>query len=192
MAARCEPLLVSIQRVAAADAVDGHLSWAVLLDRDRVAVPGPLHWLHDPAQRFEALLVSRRVSGRGVIERVAVQRADLIGVREHPGSAMAVLQLARAADHRSRYAGRFDPEVMHARLAEGADAWTVLEELGAVPSDVRTRPVAAALGPVVTWEQALRRELVRDRMWAIGDPHSNLCCWLGCGPCDPCPPDPWW
>ena len=36
----CQPV-VSIQRIAAGDAVMRHLSWGVLVDDDAVIVPGP-------------------------------------------------------------------------------------------------------------------------------------------------------
>jgi hypothetical protein len=74
MPARGVPLVVSIQRSAVANAVEGHLASGVLVDRDRVVVPGPLGWLDDSAVRLEVLLASELRDGTGVVERIGIDQ----------------------------------------------------------------------------------------------------------------------
>lgn len=194
MRVRCESTVVSVQRVTAVNAVEGHLAWGVLFDRDRVAVPGPLAWLHDVTVRFEVLLASARRDGRGAVERIAVDRAEVFGLRDYVEGAVAVLQLTRPAQHGDSRIGVVEEEAFAARVAEHHDIWRALEESGAVSPELRERR-RQVLEQVVSWEEIARRDLVRDRLsTSPGDVSvSGFCCLIrACPPpCAGCG-DPWW
>jgi hypothetical protein len=188
----CEPV-VTIQRRSAADLIEGHLSWGVLIDRDRVLVPAPLDWLQDPDIDFEVLLASARQGGRGLVERIAVTRADVRGVKDGEEQAFAILTLAYESRHTAVRGTAYDPETLTSRLADSPDVWTALEEVGEVPPGVRDYPVAQVLEPVMRWEAIKRREIVRYRLEPSPDDASlNWCCLFHiCTRCHECPGH-WW
>lgn len=162
MAEWCEPV-VSIQRVGAADAVDGHLSWGVLVEPDLVVAPGPLDWVRDDAVSWEVLLASANSGNRpGFVERIRLERVEVLGFDAHPEGAAAALRLTQPSRHRPVGAA-FDSEAFRDGLAGSPDVWAALEGCRAVPPGIRDRVPAQILPVVDAWEDTLRRRLVRTR-----------------------------
>jgi len=187
------PPVVSVQRVAAGDAVARHLAWGALVDADVVVAPTPAAWLLDPEVTFEVLLASSRRTGPGVTERLPVRQAALAGLQGSPDGAIAVLRLAHPSAHRP-FTGAGDVDDLARRLAEAEDVWAALEEAGAVPRGVRNLPVEAVLGPVAAWEREHRARLVRNALVETpGQLAYSLCCWLLPVCCRGLEsPGPWW
>lgn len=173
------PGVVSIQRIAAGDAVDRHLSWAVLVTNDLVVAPAPLDWLRDPEVDFEVLVASARHEGAGVVERIRVRRADIVGLDKAPSGAAAILQL----EHRSRHrpdVGGFERDEFKAVLAEEVDIWQALATVGAVPRDLLDQEVRPVLGPVASWERARRANSVHERLYSRSELVGRWCCPFKC------------
>jgi hypothetical protein len=191
MPARGVPLVVSIQRSAVANAVEGHLASGVLVDRDRVVVPGPLGWLDDSAVRLEVLLASELRDGTGVVERIGIDQVDVIGVQDRPDEAIAVLDLLHPAQHRPAHSAAFEAQVLTDLVAGGSAVWPALRELHIVPDVLQDRPLHEALEAVVAWEGTLRLNLVRSREFVTPDMIGiNICCLWACQDCHP--GGPWW
>jgi hypothetical protein len=191
MRVRGEPLVVSIQRSTTADAVAGHLASGLLIDRDRVVVPGPLDWLEDLAAPFLVLLASKLRDGSGVVERIGVDQASVIGLRDRPDDVVAFLELLHPAQHRPTYTGEFAPEAVTDLVVAGSAIWPALRDVGAVREPVWDRPLTEMLETVVEWERQLRRTLVLDRKFVTRETIGiDICCWFGCKTCDP--DSPWW
>jgi hypothetical protein len=192
MPARGVPLVVSIQRSAVANAVEGHLASGVLIDRDRVVVPGPLGWLDDPALPIEVLVASALQDDTGVVERIGIDQVDVIGVQDRPDDAIAVLDLLHSAQHRPAYSAAFEAQPLTNLVAGGRAMWPALRELRIVPDVLEDRPLWEVLQAVMVWERTLRLDLVRSREFVTPDMiGARLCCFLG--GCEDCDPDgPWW
>lgn len=191
MPARSVPLVVSIQRSAAANAVDGHLASGALIDRDRVVVPGPLGWLDDPALRVEVLVASALQDDTGVVERIGIDQVDVIGVQDRPDEAIAVLDLLHPAQHRATYSAAFEAQALTDLVVGGRAVWPALRELRIVPDVLQGRPLREALQAVVVWEGTLRLNLVRSREFVTPDTFGiNVCCLWACFECHP--GQPWW
>lgn len=180
------PGVVSIQRIAAGDAVDRHLSWAVLVTNDLVVAPAPLDWLRDPEVDFEVLVASARRAGPGVVERIRVRRADVVGLDGAPGGAAAILRLEHRSRHRP-HAGEFERDEFEAVLAGETgevDIWRALVAVGAVPGDLLDREVLPVLGAVASWERARRAGSVHERLSSPRELTGSWCCVFKC--CDDC------
>jgi hypothetical protein len=169
------PGVVSIQRIAAGDAVDRHLSWALLVTNDLVVAPAPLDWLRDPKVDFEVLVASARHKGPGVVERIRVRRADIVGLDGAPSGAAAILQLEHRSRHRPHTA-EFVRDEFEAVLAEEADVWQALATVGAVPRDLLDQEVLPVLGPVASWERARRANSVHERLSSPPELAATWCC----------------
>jgi hypothetical protein len=187
----CEAV-VSIQLATAPDALTGFLAWGALIDRDRVATPGPLDWLRDPTVRFHVLLASARRDGAGVVERLEVERAEILGLAGNPDGAAAVLHLAQPSrQHKPDVGAGISAADIATAIGGQPDVWTALEAVGGVPRGLRDLPVDRVLGPVVEWERITREGLVTTDLSATPDDAGiRWCCLFYRCPCD-CPGQ-WW
>ncbi|WP_019075900.1 hypothetical protein [Streptomyces hokutonensis] len=183
----CEPV-VSIQRADVFDPVEGHLAWGVLMDRDLVAVPGPLEWLRDETIPLQVLLASSGGGTPGVVERIRLESARIVGLDTHTEGAVALVRLSQPALHRP-VREAFDKRAFEARLAADPDVWTALEETRGVPPGIRELPLDGVLGPVRDWEIELRRALVQDDSRPTPGEIGTL--WCSISPWCDCP-GPWW
>src|SRR5947209_2174956 len=124
----CDPV-VSIQRSDAPDAVAGHLAWGRLMNRRLVACPGPLDVLSAASVPLVVLLASADLSGPGTVERIAIERADVLGLQEAPAGSVALLRLAYASRHKPQ-PRRVDQINLERKISSSPDIWTALEETG--------------------------------------------------------------
>jgi hypothetical protein len=186
----CEAV-VSIQLATAPDAVSGFLGWGALIDQNRVITSGPLDWLRDPTVRFNVLLASARRGGPGVVERLEVEHAEIVGLSTNPDGAAAVLHLAQPSAHKHIVSAAISADDIATALRTEPDVWTALEAVGAVPAGLLQLPVDRVLGPVEEWERIKRENLVTSNLSPTpGDAGFHVCCMFFACPCD-CP-GPWW
>jgi hypothetical protein len=161
------------------------------VDDDAVIVPGPLDWLRNPDVTFEVLIASARNGGPGLIERIRVRAAEIIGLAAHPDGSIGMLRLERPSKHRP-YAETFDMDALEQELGAQPDIWAALQVTGNVPPGIQGRDVSAVLGPLVNWERQEREELVNER---LGDPQGSvrvICCvFVSCSRCFICSGE-WW
>lgn len=183
----CEPV-VSIQRAVAANALEGHLGWGVLIHPEFVLTPAPFPWLDDPTLRLEVLLVSAQRDGPGYVERISPSGIDVAALDGSPEGAVALVQLAQRSNHQ-HFESRLDVDQLFEQLAGQTDVWTALEAIGAIPLGRRDLPVPAVLGPVVEWEVTLRAKLVTTHVIDLATPRWPFCPkilpWCDC-------PGQWW
>lgn len=181
--------VVSVQRVSAANAVDGHLSWGALIDSNAVIAPAGGEWLTDPGVEFEVLLASARERGPGYVERIRVKRANVVAVTSAEPSLLN-LKLIDHARHRPSV-GTFDKDVFLSRLRENPDIWQALVDMRVIPVDPSDYDEEVVLGPVVEWERSRRIDLVREKLIDPRDVTGFTCCPIVCFWCEPCPRR-WW
>jgi hypothetical protein len=186
MDSRSEPV-VSIQRAAAPNALEGHLGWGVLVDPEVVLVPGPLPWLEDTTIRLEVLLASAQWDGLGFVERIGPRSVEVAAINGSPEGAVGLIELAHRSHHK-HFESTVRVERLFEQFAVQTDVWTALETIDAVPRGIRERPVTAVLGVVVEWETTRRERLVTARHWIDpGAPRWPFCPkWIpGCMPGGP-------
>jgi hypothetical protein len=190
---------VSIQNTAAGDAVSGHLSWGLLVDRDQVLVPGPFGWLRDTTISFEVLLASSRANGDFLVERIKTVGVDLTGLETQLDDGIAALQLDHGSEHGPTRLQNVSGKEMAALIADGHSVWEALEKLGAVPAGILARSVPKVLEPVKSWEAIVRERLVKDGVHPVQLPQGIpnwLCCAfsIACGneACRTQCNGPWW
>jgi hypothetical protein len=168
-----EPI-VSIQRIDSGSAKERHLSWGVLADCDTVLSP-PFAAIHDPDVDFEVLIASSYLDGSFKIERIAVRRIDLCGLRGHVRLAVPFFHLAQSSHHTGRLQEPQDLNGFLRTAAATGDAWEMLEKYGVIPTYVRRRRLSV-LDVVVEEERRRRADLVVNRLREMGDVEFWPCC----------------
>ena len=176
-------LLVSIQALGHPDTPeDGHLAAGILVDPDRVLVPGPSP-VADPEREFEVLLFAASPHWDRPVERIRPVRVETFRDSADPSVVLwTLIGLARPSVHAPMVGrvsgGDVDPRSggPHAGLA------AALVAAGLVDAVVLERPSAEVWQSLVRVERAQRRPLRRD---VPVPPDWGWCDLLPF--CDPCP-----
>jgi hypothetical protein len=198
--------IVSIQRVGAADPVQGHLAWGTLVGNDLIVVARGIDWI-DQSESAEILLVSARSDGRGFVERAKPSSIHVLGVQTDRSGAVALVRLAHPAQHKAvlqlaetaTFHRLFEQE-----LVGSLDVGAALEAAGAVPRELASLPVQEVLGPVTDWEvkpipTRVNVGLPPDSVFTIwcsftrtcDEPEGPQVDFTDDDPTSP-PPGPWW
>lgn len=156
-----QPIIVSVQRSTAADAIAGHLGWGALIDTEHVLVPEPFDWIQEPDTRVEVLLSPLSSAASLWVERIQITQVDIHPAITIGSSPFVALQLAHP--FRRESLELFEGTVLTEALSNREDTWKALETMGVTPPGLPDCEPKDLLEPIVVLEQELLRNLVNDQ-----------------------------